>query len=44
MSCYDRALMRPGRFDVEIKVHFPDLAGRVEVFQYYLGDFLQSIH
>ncbi|KAA0203959.1 hypothetical protein HAZT_HAZT003896 [Hyalella azteca] len=33
----DKALLRPGRFDVEVQVPIPDLAGRREIFQYYLG-------
>uniref|UniRef100_A0A2P2I4B5 ATP-dependent zinc metalloprotease YME1 homolog n=2 Tax=Hirondellea gigas TaxID=1518452 RepID=A0A2P2I4B5_9CRUS len=33
----DKALLRPGRFDVEIQVSIPDLAGRREMFEYYLG-------
>ncbi|KAF2367097.1 Peptidase FtsH [Trinorchestia longiramus] len=33
----DKALLRPGRFDVEVQVPVPDLAGRREIFQYYLG-------
>ncbi|KAG7160789.1 ATP-dependent zinc metalloprotease YME1L-like [Homarus americanus] len=33
----DRALLRPGRFDVEVQVPVPDLAGRKEIFEYYLG-------
>ncbi|XP_069982601.1 ATP-dependent zinc metalloprotease YME1L [Penaeus vannamei] len=33
----DKALMRPGRFDVEVQVPIPDLAGRKEIFDYYLG-------
>jgi len=30
----DSALTRPGRFDVEIKVSRPDLAGREDIFQF----------
>lgn len=33
----DKALLRPGRFDVEVQVPVPDLAGRKEIFEYYLG-------
>lgn len=33
----DKALLRPGRFDVEVQVPIPDLAGREEIFEYYLG-------
>ncbi|KAK8379796.1 hypothetical protein O3P69_019648 [Scylla paramamosain] len=33
----DKALLRPGRFDVEVQVPIPDLAGRKEIFEYYLG-------
>lgn len=32
-----RALLRPGRFDVEVQVPVPDLAGRKEILQLYLG-------
>ncbi|KAK3858124.1 hypothetical protein Pcinc_018365 [Petrolisthes cinctipes] len=33
----DKALLRPGRFDVEVQVPIPDLAGRKEILDYYLG-------
>uniref|UniRef100_A0A183ITL2 AAA domain-containing protein n=1 Tax=Soboliphyme baturini TaxID=241478 RepID=A0A183ITL2_9BILA len=33
----DPALMRPGRFDVEVKVGYPDSKGRVEIFKLYLS-------
>jgi len=33
----DRALLRPGRFDVEVRVPPPDLKGREELFEYYLS-------
>lgn len=33
----DKALLRPGRFDVEVTVPAPDLKGREELFEYYLG-------
>ncbi|XP_015919299.2 ATP-dependent zinc metalloprotease YME1L [Parasteatoda tepidariorum] len=33
----DKALLRPGRFDVEITVSVPDLNGRKEILQLYLG-------
>lgn len=32
----DYALLRPGRFDVEVSVDPPDLQGRKEIFQLYL--------
>ena len=32
-----RALLRPGRFDVEVKVFPPDLKGRREILQLYLS-------
>lgn len=32
-----RALLRPGRFDVEVQVPVPDLVGRKEILQLYLG-------
>ena len=32
----DHALLRPGRFDVEVRVRKPDLAGRKEILNYYL--------
>uniref|UniRef100_A0A915JG36 Uncharacterized protein n=1 Tax=Romanomermis culicivorax TaxID=13658 RepID=A0A915JG36_ROMCU len=31
------ALLRPGRFDVEIQVPWPDLKGRIEIFSHYLS-------
>lgn len=33
----DKALLRPGRFDVEINVTVPDLNGRKEILELYLG-------
>ncbi|GFU37491.1 ATP-dependent zinc metalloprotease YME1 homolog [Nephila pilipes] len=33
----DKALLRPGRFDVEINVSIPDLNGRKEILGLYLG-------
>lgn len=32
----DPALLRPGRFDRQVDVQLPDLAGRKEIFQIYL--------
>jgi len=32
-----RALLRPGRFDVEVRVYPPDLKGRVEIIEHYLS-------
>ncbi|KAF7491547.1 ATP-dependent zinc metalloprotease YME1 -like protein [Sarcoptes scabiei] len=33
----DKALIRPGRFDVEIQVSLPDFEGRRSILQLYLG-------
>ncbi|RWS27526.1 ATP-dependent zinc metalloprotease YME1-like protein [Leptotrombidium deliense] len=33
----DKALLRPGRFDVEVQVPVPDVQGRVEILKLYLG-------
>ena len=32
----DKALLRPGRFDVEVRVPIPDFAGRKEILDHYL--------
>lgn len=32
----DKALLRPGRFDVEVHVNIPDYTGRKEIFELYL--------
>ncbi|WKY00806.1 hypothetical protein Q1695_015102 [Nippostrongylus brasiliensis] len=32
----DKALLRPGRFDVRVTVPKPDLAGRTDIFNFYL--------
>jgi ATP-dependent metalloprotease len=32
----DPALMRPGRFDVEVRIDKPDLNQRIEILEYYL--------
>ncbi|KAK6624076.1 ATP-dependent zinc metalloprotease yme1l [Polyplax serrata] len=36
----DKALLRPGRFDVEVVVPIPDYAERREIIQYYIGKVL----
>ncbi|KAK7495704.1 hypothetical protein BaRGS_00013151, partial [Batillaria attramentaria] len=33
----DQALLRPGRFDVEVRVFPPDLKGRKEIIEYYVS-------
>ena len=33
----DKALLRPGRFDVEVQVPVPDYAGRKEILDHYLS-------
>ncbi|KAF7379050.1 hypothetical protein HZH66_015284 [Vespula vulgaris] len=33
----DKALLRPGRFDVEVNVRIPDYTGRKEILELYLG-------
>lgn len=32
----DKALLRPGRFDVEVQVPIPDFTGRKEILDHYL--------
>ncbi|XP_044740749.1 ATP-dependent zinc metalloprotease YME1L isoform X2 [Chrysoperla carnea] len=36
----DQALLRPGRFDVEVSVPTPDYTGRKEILELYLGKIL----
>jgi len=36
MEALDAALLRPGRFDKKIRVDVPDMAGRRDIFEYYL--------
>ncbi|KAK6739712.1 hypothetical protein RB195_008295 [Necator americanus] len=38
----DKALLRPGRFDVRITVPKPDLAGRTDIFNFYLQRIVHS--
>ncbi|CRK98631.1 CLUMA_CG012098, isoform A [Clunio marinus] len=38
----DNALMRPGRFDVEVVVPTPDFTGRKEIITHYLGKILSK--
>lgn len=38
----DKALLRPGRFDVRVQVPKPDLAGRKDIFNHYLGKIVHS--
>jgi ATP-dependent metalloprotease len=33
----DKALLRPGRFDVEVRVFPPDLKGRIDILDHYLS-------
>ncbi|KAL8572122.1 hypothetical protein ACOMHN_052919 [Nucella lapillus] len=33
----DQALLRPGRFDVEVRVFPPDMKGRQEILEYYVS-------
>lgn len=33
----DKALLRPGRFDVEVQVPVPDFNGRKEILEHYLS-------
>ena len=33
----DKALLRPGRFDVEVQVPVPDFSGRKEILEHYLS-------
>lgn len=33
----DSALLRPGRFDTEVKVNVPDIKGRIDIFKLYLS-------
>lgn len=33
----DKALLRPGRFDVEVRVYPPDLKGRKDILEHYLS-------
>ncbi|KAK0416694.1 hypothetical protein QR680_012635 [Steinernema hermaphroditum] len=38
----DKALLRPGRFDVRVTVPTPDLMGRKDIFRHYLGRVIHS--
>ncbi|KAG5681889.1 hypothetical protein PVAND_011296 [Polypedilum vanderplanki] len=38
----DQALLRPGRFDVEVVVPTPDYTGRKEIINHYLGKILSK--
>ncbi|PAV58315.1 hypothetical protein WR25_14708 [Diploscapter pachys] len=38
----DKALLRPGRFDVRVQVPKPDLAGRKDIFEFYLGKIVHA--
>ncbi len=33
----DKALLRPGRFDVEVRVFPPDMKGRRDILQLYIN-------
>lgn len=38
----DRALLRPGRFDVKIRVEYPDYIGRKDILTLYLSKILSG--
>jgi ATP-dependent metalloprotease len=38
----DKALLRPGRFDVEVQVPTPDYTGRKEILDYYLTKVIET--
>lgn len=38
----DKALLRPGRFDVRVTVSKPDLIGRKDIFQHYLSKIIHA--
>uniref|UniRef100_A0A1I8A3N0 AAA domain-containing protein n=1 Tax=Steinernema glaseri TaxID=37863 RepID=A0A1I8A3N0_9BILA len=38
----DKALLRPGRFDVRVTVPTPDLIGRKDIFRHYLSRIIHS--
>lgn len=38
----DQALLRPGRFDVEVSVNVPDFSGRKEIITHYLGKIMSK--
>ncbi|CAI5444041.1 unnamed protein product [Caenorhabditis angaria] len=38
----DKALLRPGRFDVRVTVPKPDLTGRLDIFNFYLSKIVHS--
>ncbi|CAI4230541.1 unnamed protein product [Auanema sp. JU1783] len=40
----DKALLRPGRFDVRVTVPKPDLKGRQDIFEHYLSKIVHCSH
>ncbi len=39
----DTALLRPGRFDVEVRIDRPDLKARTEILEFYLDKVSSSL-
>lgn len=33
LDMLDNALLRPGRFEVQVEIHLPDRAGRLQIFR-----------
>jgi len=41
-DCLDRALLRPGRMEVQLEISAPDVAGRLEILEIHTKDMRQS--
>lgn len=41
-DCLDRALLRPGRLEVQLEIGAPDVAGRLEILEIHTKEMRQS--
>ena len=43
LDMLDSALLRPGRFEVQVEIHLPDRAGRLQIFRIHTSKLTQAL-